>query len=282
MTLAIVAAVLLATGCARGPLAATTTAAGPVTTTAELTSGGRTRAYEIYVPSSYHRATPVPLVIAYHGYGSDGAGQAKLSGMSAVAEENGFIVVYPDGVKHAWNDDRGGITGEDPTVDDVAFTRDLSDLIAAVAPVSALLSPNLTAGAGFPKPIPILIVQDTADPLVPYDGGRVSPSRFNTRGTVMSAPDTAAYFARLDGCSTSGTRMKFPDTAPKDGAYAQALTYDGGRNDTEVELVTVDGGGHTWPGGPQYLPARIIGPVCRDFQASDTIWQFFARHRLAA
>jgi polyhydroxybutyrate depolymerase len=158
------------------------------------------------------------------------------------------------------------------------LARDLPDLIAAIAPVSALLSPNLASGSSFSAPMPVLIIQGTADPLVPYNGGSVAPSRLNRRGTVMSAPDTASFFAKLDGCSTPGTTESLPDTAPSDGATATRLTYTGGRQGTEVQLITVQGGGHTWPGGLPYLPARIIGPVCRDFDASEVIWEFFASH----
>ena len=158
------------------------------------------------------------------------------------------------------------------------LARDLPDLIAAIAPVSALLSPNLVDGFSPSAPMPVLIIQGTADPLVPYNGGPVAPNFFNPRGTVMSAPDTASFFAKLDGCSPSGTVESLPDTAPSDGANAKRITYAGGRQGAEVELITIEGGGHTWPGGPQYLPVRLIGPVCRDFDASEVIWQFFARH----
>ncbi len=345
LVLALVAVSLILAGCMGGPLAGGSPApssalgapvpagGGPATTattattatpttgspaapvgdsTRRLVSGGRTRTYLLHVPTAYTAGASVPLVIAFHGYGGTGTAQARMSGMSAVADRNGFIVAYPDGIERAWNDDRGGLTGADPTVDDVAFTRDLikqleseyaidpgrvyatgmsnggfmcyrlardlPDLIAAIATVAALLSPNLVRGSSFSTPMPVLIIQGTADPLVPYNGGSVAPSRLNRRGTVMSAPDTARFFARLDGCSPSATTESLPDTAPSDGATATRLTCAGGRLGSEVELITVEGGGHTWPGGARYLPARLIGPVCRDFQAGEVIWEFFARH----
>jgi polyhydroxybutyrate depolymerase len=45
-----------------------------------------------------------------------------------------------------------------------------------------------------------------------------------------------------------------------------------------VILIRLEGGGHTWPGGSQYLPERLIGPVCRDFDGTELIWAFFRRH----
>jgi polyhydroxybutyrate depolymerase len=51
-----------------------------------------------------------------------------------------------------------------------------------------------------------------------------------------------------------------------------------GEQATEVILYRIRGGGHTWPGGAQYLPASIVGPVCRDIDATDVIWKFFKAH----
>jgi polyhydroxybutyrate depolymerase len=276
-----------------------------------LDSGGRNRTFLVHVPSGYTGDEAVPLVISYHAFLGTGASQARMTGMSAVADQNGFIVVYPDGVRRSWNDS-GGLTGEDSSPDDLTFTRDLiayleseynidakrvyatgmsnggfmcyrlardlSDLIAAVAPVAALPSTTLTAGGSWPAPMPVMVIQGTADPIVPYNGGAVGPKLLNQQRVLMSAPDTASFFAELDKCSIPGTTEPIPDTDPNDGANASRLTYSGGTNGSEVVLITVEGGGHTWPGGTQYLPGLVVGPVCRDFDASQTIWDFFAKH----
>lgn len=46
----------------------------------------------------------------------------------------------------------------------------------------------------------------------------------------------------------------------------------------EVASVTIPGLGHYWPGGPQNLPAAIAGPYINVFNATDFIWEFFAKH----
>jgi polyhydroxybutyrate depolymerase len=51
-----------------------------------------------------------------------------------------------------------------------------------------------------------------------------------------------------------------------------------GKGGTEVVLLRVENGGHTWPGGPKYLPEGFIGRVCRDFDATAVIWEFFKSH----
>jgi polyhydroxybutyrate depolymerase len=67
------------------------------------------------------------------------------------------------------------------------------------------------------------------------------------------------------------------DLDPKDDCTVTRWVYTGGREGSVVEFWRVDGGGHTWPGGDQYLPKKMIGPVCRDFDASEEIWKFFRR-----
>jgi polyhydroxybutyrate depolymerase len=309
---AVVAAVLLSSAAAlaaSGSSASPAAVVGAATTgdsSQSLVSGGLTRTFLVHVPASYTGSAAVPLVIVYHGLGGTGQGMALLTHFSKVADKYGFIAVYPDGINKAWLSNAG--------VDDLAFTRDLvkyleakykidarrvyatgmsnggfmcfglaygvSDVFAAFAPVSALL-PSATVYLTFPRPVPIHVIQGTADPLVPYNGGALSPL-VPSKGTVMSAPATASYFAKLDGCATPGTTVSLPNTVTTDGCTATRLTYSGGKNSTEVILITVTGGGHTWPKGIQYLPVGTVGPMCRDFDASEVIWQFFARHSLGA
>ncbi len=106
-----------------------------------------------------------------------------------------------------------------------------------------------------------MIVQGRANPLVPYAGSSVAPSRFNRRGVVMSAPDTATFFAKLDNCSIPRTMVPMPDTNPNDGANATGLTYSGGTNGAEVALITVQGGGQRLA-GRRPVPAGAGGGMC--------------------
>jgi polyhydroxybutyrate depolymerase len=117
------------------------------------------------------------------------------------------------------------------------------------------------------RPVSVLILQGTADPLVPYKGGAVAFGR----GRVIDTEDAARRWARLNGTAPEPWTTVLP--APgKDHCGGLRLTYPGGRDGSEVALVRLDGGGHTWPGGGQYLPERIIGRVCRDLGATTVIW----------
>jgi polyhydroxybutyrate depolymerase len=259
-----------------------------------LRTGGRTRHFEAFVPSD----TPgLPLVIALHGRGSTGRQMERFTHLDDIAAREQFVVVYPDAIDHHWNDSRAG---QDTGVDDVAFIAslidemaarhhidrsrvfvtgisngammsytlacELSDRIAAIAPVAG----DLPAVPCHPaRPISVLAINGTADPFVPYAGGIAGRG-----GRVLSAEASTDAFALRDGCSAPATAPE-PDVDPTDGVRSRDRRY-ACPDRLAVELVTVDGGGHTWPGGPQYLPRLVIGPTSRDFDASERIWAFFA------
>jgi polyhydroxybutyrate depolymerase len=81
-----------------------------------------------------------------------------------------------------------------------------------------------------------------------------------------------------DGCAGEPVTGELDDADAKDNCRVKWFRWSGGRNGTEVVLYKVEGGGHTWPGGPQYLPPYAIGRVCRDFDATAAIWEFFKKH----
>jgi polyhydroxybutyrate depolymerase len=277
----------------------------------EIQSGGLTRTYMTHVPSSYEKGSSrTALVLAFHGHGGEGAGMEKLSHLSEVADREGFIVVYPDGVDGGWNDGRQP-PGQNTGVDDVGFTRDLvkavesryaidpgrvyatgmsnggfmcfrlacdaPDLIAAIAPVGALMGADLANRNTSTAPVSVLVVEGTDDPFVPWEGGAVGGG-FAGRGDALSAAGTIEYWVKLDGCSEKPESSPLQNNVPDDRTEVSTQIYRGGRNGTEVELITVDGGGHTWPNGWQYLPRRIIGNTSTEIDASWTAWKFFDDH----
>jgi polyhydroxybutyrate depolymerase len=277
-----------------------------------IQSGGLTRTFLLHVPPSYDGSADVPLVLAFHGHGGTGRGQALVTHMSDVADANGFIAAYPNGVDHGWNDGRRRLSDARPPVDDVGFTadlithlaadhridpsrvyatgfsqggfmcfrlaRDLPDLIAAIAPVSGLLSQDLADGFSSTVPVSMLMVMGTGDPLVAYGGRDAASPRGQKWGALLSAPDTARFFVRLNGCSPAGSTMTLHGAAPADDIITERTVWTGGRQGTEVRLYTVNGGGHTWPGGRRYSAMRVTGPLAKDFDASAAIWEFFAAH----
>jgi polyhydroxybutyrate depolymerase len=239
-------------------------------------------------------------VIALHGGGGTAAGNIGFTNFDALADREGFVVAYPQGIRRHWND--GAVPGQ---ADDVGFISALIDTlaesdgidrtrvyatgisngaimsfhlacaipnkIAAIASVAGSMPAADAERCANGPVMPVLMLHGTADPLVPYGGGHVGFAGFPSRD-VLPVESTVAFFATRGGCKGGKATTKlFPDV---DRVAAQGCPPA-----AAVELYRIAGGGHTWPGGRQYLPERFIGPTNREIDATKTIWSFFARFR---
>ncbi len=276
-----------------------------------ISSGGVDRRYRVFLPSSAASgaAAPQPLVLALHGLGMDPTTMSWVTNMSSVAEKHGFIVVYPGALDGNWND---GVLGSE--VDDVAFIRELldklqasyridpkriyiaglskggymanrlaielSDRIAAVAPVSAVMSTGLAGVASSGRPIPVMIIEGEADPIKSSVAGIVG--QFGGIGSaILSALETVNFWIGRNHAAANPGVTYEPDGDPEDGTRVRRETHPAGPNGAEVVLLSVEGGGHAWPGdGGQFIPEAIFGKTSRDISASETIWEFFSHHSL--
>ena len=268
---------------------------------------GITRSYHLHVPSAVG-PTPAPLVLVFHGGGGTGPGTERLTRFTALADREGFLVAFPEGVEKNWNDGREFTSSRAHRdhVDDVAFVTALIDAIgrahavdprrvyatgisnggifshylaahlsariAAIAPVVGGIADPPDAWLRPEQPVSVLMLQGTRDPLVPYHGGAVAFGR----GKIIDTEEAARRWAALNG-GREPVREPLPADG-KDRCGGLRTIYPGGRDGSEVTLVRLDGGGHTWPGGAQYLPELLIGRVCRDFDATVLIWDFFKAH----
>jgi len=275
--------------------------------TGSLEHGGRTRTFLFAAPES--TKGPVPLVLALHGRLGTSEGMARLTGLVPLAQREGFLVVFPQGVNRSWADARKHGPAAEQGVDDVAFlaaliddlvalppnrpavdpTRvyvlgmsnggmmsltlacRLSDRLAAVGSVTGAVPAVLKDDCAGPA-VPVALIQGDKDPLVPFAGGEVA----RNGGPVLSAAEGAALFAQRDGCAAQ-TVQALADTAPDDGTTTEVQISSGCRESAEVRLYTVKGGGHTWPGGWRYLRERFVGRMSKDFEASEELWRFFRR-----
>lgn len=243
-----------------------------------INSSGGTRSYRLHVPKQYKTGTPMALVLNFHGYGQSAAQQEKYSGLNAVADTQGFLVVTPEGSSspQGWN--IVGVYDEDG-VDDVGFVRDmlsvlsnqlcidqariyatghsnggemasqlacmLPNTIAAVAPVSGAVWQGCDGRA-----FPIISFQGTADQNVLYDW----------------SASAMADWAQHNRCSGSPTVTQVT-------AHVSRQNYQ--KCQADVVFYTIDGGGHTWPGSKISGGA---GPVTTEINASNLIWTFFLNH----
>ena len=271
-----------------------------------IVSSGQKREYLLYVPKSYGRTKLTPLVISLHAAALWPATQMEVSQWNRVADEHGFIVVYPSGTTS-----RGGGTGVwpkfwllRPEADLLANVRFISELIdgleatynidpariyangfsnggamafalscelshrlAAVGTVSAAQDQLPWSWCTATRPMPLINFHGTAD-LVPYNGGKVwaSPRPFPSVSTWT------ADWARRNRC---GPNPVHSTVAPD----VTRLEYTNCADDAAVVLYTVEGGGHTWPGGKP-MPAWIVGPTSRSIDATSQMWAFFRKHQL--
>ncbi len=275
---------------------------------------GTKRTLRVYVPAGH--GGPLPVVLVLHGAGGTGGGMEWLTGggFDRIADRDGAIVVYPDGIGHSWNDGRPDVNSRavGEHVDDVGFlaglARELGTLhavdlarvyvtgisngglmsyrlacdaarvFAAAAAVAANFSTQLAPQCNPDRPIPVLIMNGTEDPIMPWNGGAVRVLWLK-HGTVLSAPDTAARWLALDHCAPLAPRGAPLTAVPEDGTAAQ-LHSASCSGEAAVQLYEIRGGGHTWPGGKPYLSARLIGRVSHALDANQVVWGFFRQHRL--
>jgi polyhydroxybutyrate depolymerase len=278
-----------------------------------ILSGGLERTYTIHIASSYDKAKPTPLLIVLHGGGGTGQGMNKLTNFNDIADRKNFIVVYPDGFENHWNDGRGVevYRAQNQNVDDVGFISalidklsqefnidakrvyvtgisngammshrlgsELSQKVAAIAPVAGNIPVNMAWIWAPSRPVSVLIINGTEDPLVPWAGGEVHLGPLEL-GMVLPVADTIKFWVTHNKCTASPQVTQLPDKDPSDGTTVRVETYGGCQDSVAVVLYAVEGGGHTWPGGLQYASKSRIGKTSRDFDASEVIWQFFQEH----
>jgi polyhydroxybutyrate depolymerase len=264
-------------------------------TNGTIVTSGETRQYLLYVPKSYDRSKPTPLVISLHGAALWPAAEMEISRWNEMADERGFIVVYPSGsdIPRVWPMEQDSLGLDVKFISDLidkleaaynidptriyadgmsngggmafALSCKLSDRIAAVGAVAAALSQNWE-WCGNSRPVPTMAFHGTADPMALYQGGPspVSPDQFpNIR-------DWTARVARRNRCKGDPSDARIT-------ANVRRLEYTNCAENADVMLYTVEGGGHTWPGG-RHLPESMVGPTTREISATRVMWEFFLQH----
>jgi polyhydroxybutyrate depolymerase len=145
--------------------------------------------------------------------------------------------------------------------------RELSTTIAAAAPVAGADWLDVKTPA---RPVPLLYITGTADPLNPVGGGeiRIGPKAFGTK------PATQEMIGKWLNMLSYPVERRV--VYHKDGATGIAYGCPG--DDAEVVLYTIEGHGHHWPGGKSALPKSLAGNNTAKLKATDVIWEFFKRH----
>jgi polyhydroxybutyrate depolymerase len=259
---------------------------------------GIQRDYILYIPAIYDGNTDVPLVLNFHGFGSNANEQMHYGDFRDIADTEGFLLVHPEGTlsngDQFWN---VGFPGSTSTIDDVGFTEalidelstlyaidldrvyatgmsnggfmsfllacQLSEKIAAVASVTGSMTQDTFNDCNAQHPTPVLQIHGTSDSVVPYDGDIT---------WTLSIVDVFSFWMNYNNCDTNPIITTFPDIYTLDGSTVDHFVYSGGDNGVTTEHLKVIGGGHTWPGSAFNFPGTNY-----DINASMKIWQFFSR-----
>ena len=275
-------------------------------TNGAIVSSGITRRYLLYVPKTYNRSKPTPLVISIHPAATWAAFEMNISRWNDLAEQYGFIVVYPNGSgaffggfgrgQHVWPMGPHSLGRDVRFISDLvdhleaeynidprriyvngmsngggmafALSCELSGRIAAVATVAAAL-PSAWDCKGSTA-VPTIAFHGTADKFALYQGGPspIAPQPF------ANIPGWTAHVAQRNQCRGEPSDIRIT-------ANVRRLTYSNCAENAEVILYTIEGGGHTWPGG-KHLAEWIAGRTTDDINASRAMWEFFGQHVLSA
>jgi polyhydroxybutyrate depolymerase len=282
---AVLGALLALSGCSGAHRSAPPPRVG--TTVNTMAFGGLDRSYRLHTPAGLGAAAP--LVVMLHGAFGDGEQAETSYGWDQLADSAKFVVAFPDGVGHTWNAHGCCGKAEQENVDDVGFITTMVGEISAALPIDksrvyvtgisngGIMSYALACNSGIfaaigpdaatqldacpaPHPTSVIHIHGTADRLVPYDGGQ-GASTVNG----PSIPDVNAFWRKVNHCGPPDVTNKPPVTT------STAACAD----HRSVELITIEGGRHQWPGGTTFL--ERFGPQ-HALNATQTIWQFFAAH----
>lgn len=271
-----------------------------------VTGGGADHAVRIFVPDEL-ASTPAPVVLDFHGLGSDGPSQAAYSGYETLAAQEGFVAVHPTGVESSWELDQFD-DPERPERDDLAFVDVLidtvvgewcgdpdriystgmsnggfftarllcerADRIAAAASIAGLSHHD---GCEPARPVPYIAFHGTDDGIVPFDGDGDSPlaldTEISTEFFTQVMPEEFAEFAAAAGCSPEPTRTELtPDVIEYD--------YDGCDDGVPMTFYELPGSGHSWPNSPIADAVGGLGYHTPDIDATVDAWAFMQQFSL--
>ena len=268
------------------------------TINASITHDGIQRDYILYIPEIYDGSSDVPLVLNFHGFGSNATQQMVYGDFRDIADTEGFLLVHPEGTtfigNQFWN---VGFPGLSSNIDDVGFTEalidelatlyaidldrvyatgmsnggfmsfllacQLSEKIAAVASVTGSMTQDTFDDCNAQHPTPVLQIHGTEDDVVLYNENNLS----------LPIPDVISYWVDHNNCETTPTTTTLPDVDVSDGSTLEHSVYEDGDNGVTTEHMKVIGGGHTWPGS-----VLNTAGTNQDIDASMEIWLFFSRY----
>lgn len=272
----------------------------------QISVAGQARSFLIHTPPGFNPAKSYGAVMIFHGGQGDGSQMEGTSRMSAYADSNNFIAVYPNAGERQWND--GRLTTRSST-DDVAFVRAIINVLASdygvdrrrvfaggisnggmmVQKLACEATGDFSGFAVIAANMPVaqqrkcrpsgrvnmVMFHGTADPLMPYAGGKIKKGRKGAGGKVESVDETVQFWSSRSGCGST-RRDQMPDSR-NDGTTVSRATYQGCSSGSVI-AYRIEGGGHTWPGSGR--SSRVTGKASQDIDASAVMLDFFRSNGL--
>ncbi len=282
------------------------TPARPATTGSsmqKLRVGGKQREYSLNIPPNYDGTKALPLVLTFHGRGSNATQQLLLTSFDTVSDKNDFILVAPNAIGGQWALPAipGKATSDTTYITELmtALTQrlcvDKTRLYASGMSLGSAMTfalacaPKQTfaafggVGASFYRPVcsaappaPLIYFHGTADPIVPFEGGKVAGSPAGSITTrVSGANQNMDDWAKHNGCTGDPSVSDLGDTT--------RTIWSGCKNNATVDYYRVNGGGHTWPGASQLVAdftEERLGKTTQAVDATQLMWQFFKQYQL--
>jgi len=264
---------------------------------------GLNRTYLTYLPENFDAEISYPLLLNFHGYGSNSNDQMWYGDFRPIADTAGFIIVHPQGTilpsTGQTHFNVGGWTTDSAT-DDIGFTSalldeliatyaideakvystgmsnggfmsfrlacELSDRITAIASVTGSMTPQVFQSCDPLHPTPTMLMHGTADSVVPYAGDAT---------WTIGVEEVAEYWRDVNACELTPEVIQVPDIDLTDQSTAELIKYSNGNNGAEVHLYKLTGAGHTWPG-------NFLGTfnTNNDIVGSVEIWKFLSQYDL--
>ena len=292
-----------------------TSTAAPVTEERRTVDvGGTERDYLLTVPAQHDGTTPLPLVLDIHGLAEGATVHTKMSGFSARAQQEGFVVAFPNGLG---SPPRWDVDVTDPANPDIAYIDQLlaqvgaqqcidtsrvyatglsmgawfssalactrSDKFAAIAPVAGV---QYQDGCTPERAVPVRAFHGTADPILLFNGGIGDLT--GLMGGTTTADQMTVPPADIDGAGYPAAVRSWADhngcgATPKDTRLTPEILHrvypcpDG----ADVEFYVMEGGGHSWPGSAfSQAIGKIVGPTNMDLDATELSWEFLSQFHL--
>ncbi len=273
------------------------TSFGQTTIVDTIEVDGIERYFRLHLPPNYSPEANLPLVMNFHGYGSNAIQQELYSGLFLLANTENFVVCHPEGTFNSNGIQffNAGFTPNE-TVDDVNFASTLIDhlletyqldetrvyscgmsnggyisyklaceigeKLAAICSVTgSMVIPEQEACN--PLPIPVMQMHGTEDPTVLYNGNQFT----------LGIEELVDYWVNVNQCDITPEITAIEDVDPSDGCTAELYKYSNGIYGNEVHFYKILGGEHTWVNG-----SITIGVTNRDFDANLAMWEFFKQY----